>query len=209
MISQPQADTGGARGDRVVNKHRASGNQDNYALDGVQNELGSAAHNDEQNDEGGLKIYTTIDPELQKLATRRWTRSWPRSRPAAGTSIPAKRAEPRRRPEQGHGLPPGGARHHRQPRGARSARWSAGGSTSARRLQPRDTGRAARWVRRSSPSSTRRRGSGAAARREHRRRPDPARRTARRAHLESGNSDGTFGPGSSRRKTGSSARATP
>ena len=67
MISQPQEER--AEHEVIaVNKHRGLGNQDNYALDGVQNELSSLL-TDEQNDEGGLRIYTTIDPELQKQAT--------------------------------------------------------------------------------------------------------------------------------------------
>ncbi len=67
MISRPEEES--AEHEVVkVNHARGLGNQDNYALDGVQNELASLL-TDEQNDEGGLKIYTTIDPELQKLAT--------------------------------------------------------------------------------------------------------------------------------------------
>ena len=67
MISQPQEEKA-EREVIAVNKHHGLGNQDNWALDGVQNELASLL-TDEQNGEGGLKIYTTIDPELQKLAT--------------------------------------------------------------------------------------------------------------------------------------------
>ena len=66
LISQPQEER--AEHEVIkVNRNRGLGNQNNYALDGVQNELSSLL-TDEQNDEGGLKIYTTIDPELQKQA---------------------------------------------------------------------------------------------------------------------------------------------
>ncbi len=52
-----------------VAKNRPSGVQDNYAMDSVLNEL-SGLLTDEQTDEGGLKIYTTIDPQLQAAATQ-------------------------------------------------------------------------------------------------------------------------------------------
>ena len=53
----------------VVNRNRANGVQENYAMEGVQAELNTLL-TDEQEDEGGLKIYTTIDPALQTLATQ-------------------------------------------------------------------------------------------------------------------------------------------
>lgn len=53
----------------VVNHNRANGIQENYAMEGVQAELNSLL-TDEQEDQGGLKIYTTIDPTLQTLATQ-------------------------------------------------------------------------------------------------------------------------------------------
>ena len=52
-----------------VARNRPSGVQENYAMDAVLNEL-SGLLTDEQTDEGGLKIYTTIDPQLQTLATQ-------------------------------------------------------------------------------------------------------------------------------------------
>ena len=53
----------------VVNRNRVNGVQQDYAMDGVQAEL-STLLTDEQEDEGGLKIYTTIDPQLQTAATQ-------------------------------------------------------------------------------------------------------------------------------------------
>lgn len=52
-----------------VNRNRVNGVQENYAMEGVQAELATLL-TDEQADEGGLKIYTTIDPQLQTLATQ-------------------------------------------------------------------------------------------------------------------------------------------
>ncbi len=69
MISPPQERRGRAREHQGRAQPAASGVQENYAMDAVQNEL-SGLLTDEQTDEGGLKIYTTIDPELQKLATQ-------------------------------------------------------------------------------------------------------------------------------------------
>ncbi len=67
LITGKQADHAGHEIIQV-NKGHGLGNQENYAMEGVQNELASLL-TDEQADEGGLKIYTTIDPEMQKLAT--------------------------------------------------------------------------------------------------------------------------------------------
>ncbi len=52
-----------------VNHNRLSSVQENYAMEGVQAELATLL-TDEQMDEGGLKIYTTIDPQLQTAATQ-------------------------------------------------------------------------------------------------------------------------------------------
>lgn len=41
--------------------------QENYAMDAVWHDL-DIVLNDEQTDEGGLKVYTTIDPQLQRVA---------------------------------------------------------------------------------------------------------------------------------------------
>lgn len=41
--------------------------QENYAMDAVRSDL-DALLSDEQMDEGGLKVYTTIDPQLQRAA---------------------------------------------------------------------------------------------------------------------------------------------
>lgn len=48
-------------------RRRQLGTQENYAMDMVQREL-DLLLTDEQQAEGGFKIYTTIDPELQKAA---------------------------------------------------------------------------------------------------------------------------------------------
>ena len=53
----------------VVSRNRVNGVQQDYAMDGVQAELNTLL-TDEQEDEGGLKIYTTIDPQLQTAATQ-------------------------------------------------------------------------------------------------------------------------------------------
>ncbi len=49
-------------------RQRASNVQENYAMDAIQRELTSLL-SDEQTDEGALRIYTTIDPQLQNAAT--------------------------------------------------------------------------------------------------------------------------------------------
>jgi penicillin-binding protein 1A len=67
-ITQTQADS--AERERIkASRARPAGVQENYAMQAIQNELG-ALLNDEQTGEGGLKIYTTIDPQLQAAATQ-------------------------------------------------------------------------------------------------------------------------------------------
>ncbi len=68
MISQPQADAAKEETIRVSRNRLVTG-QDNYAMEAVQNEL-SDLLTDEQADEGGLKIYTTVDKGLQELSTQ-------------------------------------------------------------------------------------------------------------------------------------------
>ena len=51
----------------ALGRRRQIGTQENYAMDMVQREL-DLLLTDEQQAEGGFKIYTTIDPELQKSA---------------------------------------------------------------------------------------------------------------------------------------------
>lgn len=48
---------------------RASQVQENYAMDAIQREL-TTLLSDQQTDEGALRIYTTIDPQLQNAATQ-------------------------------------------------------------------------------------------------------------------------------------------
>ena len=69
MITPSQVER--ARSEEIkVNRNRTLiAGQENYAMEGVQNELSSLL-TDEQTDEGGLKIYTTIDPKMQELATQ-------------------------------------------------------------------------------------------------------------------------------------------
>ena len=67
MITSAQADT--ARRENVrVTRLRSLGFQDNYAIDAINRELHDLLDDDQLAD-GNLKIYTTIDPALQKLAT--------------------------------------------------------------------------------------------------------------------------------------------
>ncbi len=54
---------------RVAQNKGNSSVQDNYAMAAVRKELDTLLSAD-QTDEGGLKIYTTIDPQLQNLATQ-------------------------------------------------------------------------------------------------------------------------------------------
>ncbi len=51
----------------MLAKKRAASSQENYAMDMVHRELEELL-TDEQRQEGGMKIYTTIDPALQKAA---------------------------------------------------------------------------------------------------------------------------------------------
>lgn len=48
---------------------RAPNVQENYAMDAIQREL-TALLSEQQTDEGALRIYTTIDPQLQNAATQ-------------------------------------------------------------------------------------------------------------------------------------------
>ena len=68
FITREQADAAKAENIKV-SRNRIPNGQDNYAMEVVQNEL-SDLLTDEQADEGGLKIYTTIDRGLQELSTQ-------------------------------------------------------------------------------------------------------------------------------------------
>ena len=78
---------------RVVH-NRASGVQDNYAMDAVQAELATLLKDDEQTDESGLKIYTTIDPQLQNLATQAVETQLAKVEARAGYEHPKKGQNP-------------------------------------------------------------------------------------------------------------------
>lgn len=57
------------RASLAVSKRRLLSAQENYAMDAVRREL-DLLLSDDQRDDGGLKIYTTIDPALQKAAEK-------------------------------------------------------------------------------------------------------------------------------------------
>ncbi len=78
---------------RVVH-NRASGVQDNYAMDAVQAELATLLSNDAQDDESGLKIYTTIDPQMQTLATQAVETQLAKIEARPGYEHPKKGANP-------------------------------------------------------------------------------------------------------------------
>jgi penicillin-binding protein 1A len=63
-----EAEAGHAKSAPIaLNKKRAASAQDNYAMDMVRRELDELL-SDEQRQDGGMKIYTTLDPALQKVA---------------------------------------------------------------------------------------------------------------------------------------------
>lgn len=68
MISQAQADEA-IRTKITVTRKRSPVAQENYAMDGLIRDL-DVLLTDDQLQEGGLKIYTTIDPELQTVSLR-------------------------------------------------------------------------------------------------------------------------------------------
>jgi penicillin-binding protein 1A len=53
----------------ILSKRRPFAAQENYAMDAVRRDLDLLLR-DDQRDDGGLKIYTTIDPILQRAAER-------------------------------------------------------------------------------------------------------------------------------------------
>ena len=69
MINADQTQKAEKETIRVAQERTASNVQDNYAMAAVRRELDTLL-SDAQTDEGGLKIYTTIDPEMQTLATQ-------------------------------------------------------------------------------------------------------------------------------------------
>jgi len=65
-----EADAADAKNDRLlVTKKRLLSAQENYVMDAVRREL-DLLLSDEQRSDGGLKIYTTIDPALQRTAEK-------------------------------------------------------------------------------------------------------------------------------------------
>lgn len=65
-IAEPQAKAAKA-GTLAVAKKKTVSTQENYAMDAVRREL-DLLLTDEQRGDGGLKIYTTLDPTLQRIA---------------------------------------------------------------------------------------------------------------------------------------------
>jgi penicillin-binding protein 1A len=63
MLSQPQCDA--AKHDPLALAKKSPGSQENYAMDTIRHEVDNLLNSD-QMDEGGLRVYTTIDPALQK-----------------------------------------------------------------------------------------------------------------------------------------------
>ena len=66
MISSSEADAAKKASVRVANR-RASTPQENYAMDAVYRELQGLVSQDDI-DSGGLRIYTSLDPDLQRTA---------------------------------------------------------------------------------------------------------------------------------------------
>jgi penicillin-binding protein 1A len=64
MIPPAQCDT--AKHDALALAKKPPGTQENYAMDAIRREVDTLL-NDDQMDQGGLKVYTTIDPQLQKV----------------------------------------------------------------------------------------------------------------------------------------------
>ena len=66
MIGRSEADAAKKKSISIV-KRRSAGSQDNYAMDAVLRDIDNVL-TDEQVEEGGLQIYTTIDAQLEKAA---------------------------------------------------------------------------------------------------------------------------------------------
>jgi penicillin-binding protein 1A len=67
MITREQADRA-AHSRLAISKKPPAIAQDNYAMDAIRRDL-DVLLSDDQIEEGGLRIYTTIDPQLQNAAT--------------------------------------------------------------------------------------------------------------------------------------------
>lgn len=66
MIPRSEADAAKKKPLSIA-RHRAPSAQDNYAMDAVVRDL-DLVLTDDQIEEGGLRVYTTIDPQLQRAA---------------------------------------------------------------------------------------------------------------------------------------------
>ena len=64
MMPQAQADQ--AKHDSLALAKKAPGAQENYAMDAIRREVDTLLDSD-QMEEGGLRVYTTIDPLMQKV----------------------------------------------------------------------------------------------------------------------------------------------
>jgi penicillin-binding protein 1A len=62
----PQAEADQAKRESLGLAKKPPGAQENYAMDAIRREVDLLLNND-QMDEGGLRVYTTIDPQLQKV----------------------------------------------------------------------------------------------------------------------------------------------
>jgi penicillin-binding protein 1A len=94
VISRAQAEKA-AREPIKVAHPRVAGVQDNYAMEAIEDEL-TTLLSDEQTGEGGLKIYTTIDPQLQNLSTQEVETQLTRIENRPGYEHPKKGQNPAR-----------------------------------------------------------------------------------------------------------------
>ena len=63
----PQAEADQAKSQPLGLAKKPPGAQENYAMDAIRREVDTLLNND-QMDEGGLRVYTTIDPAMQRVA---------------------------------------------------------------------------------------------------------------------------------------------
>jgi penicillin-binding protein 1A len=63
----PQAQSDAARRESLGLAKKPPGAQENYAMDAIRREVDNLLNSD-QMEEGGLKVYTTIDPAMQRVA---------------------------------------------------------------------------------------------------------------------------------------------
>ena len=94
VISEAQAQKAEHEPIKVA-RSRVAGVQDNYAMEAIEDELTSLL-SDAQTGEGGLKIYTTIDPQLQNLSTEEVETQLTRIENRPGYEHPKKGQNPAR-----------------------------------------------------------------------------------------------------------------